>query len=209
MPRGQRDPRQVLRPPDPAHPYRRPLRGKLHEPEGMVVRRFPASQGPVRMADDLDGVADKIHFAKTLGVGDFQRPDQRQPFGVAVGTDAEIVGHMRNAANHHGGFDPAWVGPAASVEEHLNPASHRIHPFAGALDPAIRVVNRAFAGTGDTPIAPFRLLQRPPYAGGDKSQVANSRLTRRGPLAQEMASVGHRRGAARFGGGRGAGSRCG
>jgi hypothetical protein len=67
-------------------------------------------------------IADQLNVIQAQGLGQFERADQGQPFGVAARAKSQIIEYVLNTSDHHGGLHTAGVGTAATVKEYLHPA---------------------------------------------------------------------------------------
>ena len=92
----------------------------------------PGLQHLVRLPHHLHRIADQFGAVQPLRPRQFRRPDQGQPFGIAIVANPQIAVKMHLSAQHHGGLHRPRIGPAAAIEKQLYPAHRHVQALGAA-----------------------------------------------------------------------------
>lgn len=154
MPLGEGYPCEVLLTFDPADLRGRTLFSAGCEGGGVAGDGGGILQRADGVSDHLARIADQVEFAEIQRLGQFQRPDQRQPLGVAVGAGPEILVEILGSSDDDRGLDASRVRAAAAVEENLDRAGQGRF-LAGGLRCGRLPERRSWQSPGESaPIAP-------------------------------------------------------
>lgn len=121
MASGQGNPGQIFRTPHPAHTKPRPGSGQRGETIQMMPQGTRTTPNAIGLIHHHGRIANQFAESRTQRLGQHQRMDQRQPFGIIMRTMAKIIIKADMALHNHGKLHRPGIGATTTVKKQPHP----------------------------------------------------------------------------------------